>query len=55
VLDPQPRAAGHDDCRVEPLKLTRTGTTFTERDLTLREFLPHTSRLLVREPAFRAA
>jgi hypothetical protein len=38
VLDPQPRAAGHDDCRVEPLKLTRTGTTFTERDLTLREF-----------------
>ena len=55
VLDPQPRAAGHDDCRVEPLKLTRTGTTFTERDLTLREFLPHTSRLLVRERAIRAA
>ena len=41
--------------RVEPLKLTRTVTTFTERDLTVREFLPHTSRLLVRERAFRAA
>ena len=47
--------AGHDDCRVEPLKLTRTATTFTERDLTVREFLPHTSRLLLRERAFRAA
>jgi hypothetical protein len=37
------------------LKLTRSVTTFTERDLTVREFLPHTSRLLAREPAFRAA
>jgi hypothetical protein len=55
VVDPQPSVTGHDDCRVEPLKLTRSGTTFTERDLTLREFLPHTSRLLVRERAFRAA
>jgi hypothetical protein len=55
VLDPQPRAAGHDDCRVEPLKLSRTSTVFTERDLTLREFLPHTSRLLLRESAVRAA
>jgi hypothetical protein len=51
----KPRVGGHDDCRVEPLKLTRAGTTFTERDLTMREFLPHTSRLLVRERAFRAA
>ena len=55
VLDPQPRVAGHDDCRVEPLKLTRTATAFTERDLTVREFLPHTSRVLLRERAFRAA
>jgi hypothetical protein len=55
VMTPQPYAPGHDDLRVEPLKLTRTPTTFTERDLTLREFLPHTSRLLVRERAFRAA
>jgi hypothetical protein len=46
---------GHDECRVEALKLTRSATTFTERDLTLREFLPQTSRLLVRERAFRAA
>ncbi len=55
VLDPQPRVTGHGDCRVEPLKLTRSATTFTEHDLTLREFLPHTSRVLVRERAFRAA
>jgi len=55
VLDPQPRVPAHDDCRLEPLKLTRTATTFTERDLTLREFLPHASRLLLRERAFRAA
>jgi hypothetical protein len=55
VMDPQPRVPGHDDCRVEPLKLTRAATTFTERDLTIREFLPSTSRLLVRERAFRAA
>ena len=55
VMDPQPRVPGHDDVRVEPLKLTRSVTTFTERDLTVREFLPHTSRLLARERAFRAA
>ncbi len=55
VLDPQPGVAGNDDCRVEPLKIARTATAFTERDLTLREFLPHSSRLLVRERAFRAA
>lgn len=55
VLVPQPTVAGNDDCRIEPLKLTRVTTTFTERDLTLREFLPQTSRLLVRERAFRAA
>jgi hypothetical protein len=55
VLDPQPRVSGDDDCRIEPVKATRTATTFTERDLTVREFLPHTSRLLMRERAFRAA
>jgi len=55
VLDPQPTVAENGDCRIEPLKLTRVTTTFTERDLTLREFMPHTSRLLVRERAFRAA
>jgi hypothetical protein len=47
--------SGDDDCRIEPVKATRTATTFTERDLTVREFLPHTSRLLMRERAFRAA
>jgi hypothetical protein len=55
VLSPQPRVPGHDDCRIEPLKVTRPVTMFTERDLTVREFLPHTSRLLIREHAFRAA
>ena len=55
AIDPQPRVPGHDDCRVEPLKLTRTPTTFTERDMTVREFLPQTSRLLMHERAFRAA
>jgi hypothetical protein len=55
VLDPQPLAVAAEDCPVEPLKLPRTATTFTERDLTLREFLPHTSRLLVRESDVRAA
>jgi hypothetical protein len=55
VIDPQPLSPGHDDCRMEPLKLTRAVTSFTERDLTLREFLPQTSRLLVRERPFRAA
>ena len=55
VLNPQPCEPGHDDCRVDPLKLTRAMTRFTERDLTIREFLPHSSRLLVRERAFRAA
>jgi hypothetical protein len=53
VLDPQPGVMGHDECRIEPLKLTRTTTTFTESDLTLREFLPHTSRVLMRERAVR--
>jgi len=54
-LDPQPRVAGHGDCRVEPLKPTRAVTTFTERDLTIREFLPDASRPLARERTFRAA
>ena len=55
VLDPQPQLGGHHDCRVEPLKPTRSATTFTEDDLTNREFLAHTSRQLVRKGAFRAA
>ena len=55
VMNPQPVVPGHDDVRVEPLKVTRSVTTFTERDLTVREFLPHTSRLLARERAIRAA
>jgi hypothetical protein len=54
VLDPQPRCAGHGDCPVEPLKLTRNVTAFTEDDLVVREFLPHTSRLLARGTPGRA-
>jgi len=55
VLDPQPEMAGHTDCRVEPLKPLRSATAFSDDDLTVREFLPHTSRQLVRKGAFRAA
>jgi len=55
VLNPQPDVVGHPDCPVEPVKMTRNATTFTEDDLMVREFLPHTSRQLVRKRAFRAA
>jgi hypothetical protein len=43
------------DCPVEALKLPRIATHFTEDDLVVREFLPDTSRLLVRKGKFRAA
>ncbi|HVZ20289.1 MAG TPA: hypothetical protein VG871_04465 [Vicinamibacterales bacterium] len=55
VLDPQPAAPADVDCRVEPLKVPRVGARFTEDDLAMREFLPQTSRQLVRRGKFRAA
>jgi hypothetical protein len=56
VLDPQlppPAALAH--CRVEPLKLPRVRTRFTEDDLVVREFLANSSWRRVPEGASRAA
>ena len=55
VLDPQPPPPAEAICRVEPLKVPRVATAFTEDDLVMREFLPHTSRRLLLEGALRAA
>jgi hypothetical protein len=54
VLSPQPEAPTHD-CRVDPIKRPRAVTRFSEDDLVMREFLPETSRLLIRKGKFRAA
>jgi hypothetical protein len=54
VLDPQPESTA-TDCRVEPLKVQRIQTAFTEDDLVMREFLPTTSRQLIRKGKFCAA
>jgi hypothetical protein len=48
VLHPQP-ASPDLDCRVEPLKAPPVVTRFTEDDLVIREFLPNTSRQLIRK------
>lgn len=48
ALDPQPPAPADVDCRVEALKVARVPVRFTEDDLVMREFLPHTSRRLIR-------
>jgi len=55
VLDPQPAPPAEVLCRVEPLKIPRVTTSFTEDDLVMREFLPNTSRQLIRKGALRAA
>jgi len=49
VLDPQPETAAEMNCRVDPIKLPRVTKHYTEDDLVIREFLPHTSRQLVRK------
>ncbi|HTM02822.1 MAG TPA: hypothetical protein VL173_04905 [Vicinamibacterales bacterium] len=43
VLHPQP-IAGDASCRVEPLKVPRVRTQFSEDDLVIRQFLPTSSR-----------
>ena len=43
------------DCRVEPVKVPRIETSFTEDDLVMREFLPTTSRQVIRKGKFCAA
>jgi hypothetical protein len=55
VLDPQPASPPDVDCRVEPLKAPRVQTSFSEDDLVIREFLPTSSRQLVRKGKFCAA
>ena len=49
VLDPQPAPPPEVTCRVEPLKVPRVTTRFTEDDLVMREFLRHTSRQVIRK------
>ena len=55
VLNPQPESAPEMNCRVDPLKLPRVKTRFTEDDLVIRQFLTRTSRQLVRKGRFIAA
>jgi len=43
------------DCRLDPLKPPKVATRFTENDLVIREFLPKTSRALIRKGKFCAA
>jgi hypothetical protein len=55
VLTPQPESTTDITCRVEPLKTLRVRTTFNEDDLVIREFLPSTSRQLIRKGKYCAA
>jgi hypothetical protein len=55
VLEQQPDAANDLHCRVEPLKVMRVGKRFTEDDLVMREFLPGTSRQVIRKGKYCAA
>ena len=55
VLDPQPDPPEEVDCRVDPLKVPKVGTRFTEDDLVMREFQLKTSRQIMRKGAYRAA
>jgi hypothetical protein len=55
VLNPQPEGPSEVACRVEPLKVPRITTRFTEDDLVIREFLRDTSRRLIRDKERRPA
>jgi len=56
VVTPQPATPPEmAGCRVEPVKAPRVATRFTEDDISVREFLPNTSRTLVRKGKFCAA
>jgi hypothetical protein len=48
VLDPQPPPPAEMDCRVEPLKVPRVTTRYTENELVMRQFLRHSSRRVIR-------
>jgi hypothetical protein len=54
-MSPQPMAPIDLPCKVEPLKVAKVCTRFTEDDLVTREFLPHTSRQLLRKGRYCAA
>jgi hypothetical protein len=55
VLDPQPASPPDVTCRVEPMKVPRVMTGYTEDDLVMREFLPQASRQLIRKGKLCAA
>jgi hypothetical protein len=55
VLNPQPEMTPDVNCRIEPLKVPRVATRYTEDDLVTREFLAHTSRQCIRKGKFCAA
>jgi hypothetical protein len=55
VLDPQPLAPADMSCRVEALKVPRVKAHFSEDDLAVRQFLPHSSHQLVRKGKHCAA
>jgi hypothetical protein len=55
VLDPQPDPPEDLDCRVEPLKVPKLTTRFSDDDMVMREFQLTSSRQVLRKGAFRAA
>ena len=55
VVDPQPTSPPDVTCRVEPMKVPRVITRYTEDDLVIRQFLPQTSRQLIRKGKLCAA
>ena len=55
VLDPQPASPPDVTCRVDPMKVPRVMTRYTEDDVMIREFLPQTSRQLIRKGKLCAA
>lgn len=55
VLQPQPEPPADMNCRVEPLRLPRVITAYTEDDLITRQFLQTTTRRATGSGDFRAA
>jgi hypothetical protein len=55
VLDPQPESGSEMDCRVDPLKVPRVKTEFTDADIVVREFRRATARRTIRARRSRAA
>jgi hypothetical protein len=55
VLNPQPESGAEMDCRVDPLKVPRVKTEFTDEDIVVREFRRATARRTIRGRRSRAA